>query len=133
MLPEQARAVPFTVPFTIENDDACRNRYGRETVTWLRTLETARRRRFDASRISYMIYSTAPEMRLDAVVGGEPDWDGWGYIEDMVRLATSPPEKQPPPAELEPRWFVQRLQEEALRQWSVLKLQTAVNAWARKP
>src|SRR5437868_2764453 len=48
MFPEQARSVPFT----IENY-AYRDFYGRETVTWLRTFETAPRRRFDA----YMIYS----------------------------------------------------------------------------
>jgi len=40
------------VPFTIENY-AYVDRFGRETVTWLRTFETRRRRRFDA----YMIYS----------------------------------------------------------------------------
>jgi len=40
------------VPFTIENY-AYRDSLGRETVTWIRTFETSRRRRFDA----YMIYS----------------------------------------------------------------------------
>lgn len=48
MFPEQGRDVPFT----IENY-AYIDRFGRETVTWLRTFETRRRRRFDA----YMIYS----------------------------------------------------------------------------
>jgi hypothetical protein len=44
----------YNIPFTIENyafiDD-----FGRETVTWVRTFESRRRRRFDA----YMIYSEA--------------------------------------------------------------------------
>src|SRR5690606_24555470 len=40
------------VPFQIENY-AYLDRFGRETVTWLRTFETRKRRRFDA----YMIYS----------------------------------------------------------------------------
>jgi hypothetical protein len=40
------------VPFTIENY-AYRDSLGRETVTWLRTFQTVRPRRFDA----YMIYS----------------------------------------------------------------------------
>jgi len=48
MFPEQGRAVPFT----IENY-AYRDELGRETVTWLRTFQTRRPRRFDA----YMIYS----------------------------------------------------------------------------
>lgn len=48
MFPEQGR----NVPFTIENY-AYADGLGRETVTWIRTFETRRRRRFDA----YMIYS----------------------------------------------------------------------------
>jgi hypothetical protein len=48
MFPERGREVPFE----IENY-AYRDSLGRETVTWLRTFHTRRRRRFDA----YMIYS----------------------------------------------------------------------------
>lgn len=48
MFPERG----VDVPFTIQNY-AYRDRFGRETVTWIRTFETWRRRRFDA----YMIYS----------------------------------------------------------------------------
>jgi hypothetical protein len=48
MFPEQGA----NVPFTIENY-AYRDAIGRETVTWIRTFDTGRRRRFDA----YMIYS----------------------------------------------------------------------------
>lgn len=48
MFPERGRDVPFE----IENY-AYRDSLGRETVTWLRTFHTRRRRRFDA----YMIYS----------------------------------------------------------------------------
>jgi hypothetical protein len=48
MFPEQGRDVPFT----IENH-AYRDGLGRETVTWIRTFETRRRRRFDA----YMIFA----------------------------------------------------------------------------
>jgi hypothetical protein len=48
MFPEQGHDIPFT----IENY-AYIDRFGRETVTWIRTFETRRRRRFDA----YMIYS----------------------------------------------------------------------------
>ena len=48
MFPERGRDIPFT----IENW-AYRDSLGRETVAWLRTFHTGRRRRFDA----YMIYS----------------------------------------------------------------------------
>jgi hypothetical protein len=48
MFPEQGERIPFT----IENY-AYRDAFGRETVTWLRTFQTRKVRRFDA----YMIYS----------------------------------------------------------------------------
>lgn len=48
MFPEVGR----NIPFTIENY-AFVDRFGRETVTWARTFESRRQRRFDA----YMIYS----------------------------------------------------------------------------
>jgi len=48
MFPERGRDVPFT----IENY-AYRDSFNRETVTWVRTFEASRRRRFDAT----MIYS----------------------------------------------------------------------------
>lgn len=48
MFPEHGR----NIPFTIENY-AYRDCFGRETVTWARTFEAHKRRRFDA----YMIYS----------------------------------------------------------------------------
>lgn len=48
MFPERGRQVPFT----IENY-AYIDAHGRETVSWVRTFATRRRRRFDA----YMIYS----------------------------------------------------------------------------
>lgn len=48
MFPEYGRNVPFTV-----ENYAYRDRFGRETVTWIRTFEHRRPRRFDA----YMIYS----------------------------------------------------------------------------
>ena len=48
MFPETGR----NIPFTIENY-AFTDGFGRETVTWVRTFESRRQRRFDA----YMIYS----------------------------------------------------------------------------
>ena len=48
MFPETGKDIPFT----IENY-AFVDEFGRETVTWIRTFESSRRRRFDA----YMIFS----------------------------------------------------------------------------
>lgn len=56
MLPEQGR----NIPFTIENY-AYRDGLGRETVTWIRTFEARRRRRFDA----YMIHSRQRGLIVD--------------------------------------------------------------------
>jgi len=50
MFPETGR----NIPFTIENY-AFIDQFGRETVSWIRTFESRRTRRFDA----YMIYSDA--------------------------------------------------------------------------
>jgi uncharacterized protein DUF4166 len=50
MFPETGRHIPFT----IENY-AFVDRFGRETVSWIRTFQSRRTRRFDA----YMIYSEA--------------------------------------------------------------------------
>jgi hypothetical protein len=50
MFPETGRDIPFT----IENY-AFVDRFGRETVSWIRTFESSRTRRFDA----YMVYSEA--------------------------------------------------------------------------
>jgi Domain of unknown function (DUF4166) len=48
MFPEQGKSIPFTI-----KNYAYVDRHGRETVTWIRTFETAASRRFDA----YMIFS----------------------------------------------------------------------------
>lgn len=56
MFPEQGDKIPFT----IENY-AYKDSLGRETVTWLRTFELGRRRRFDA----YMIYSEQRKLIVD--------------------------------------------------------------------
>jgi hypothetical protein len=48
MFPEQGRSIPFTI-----QNYAYTDRFGRETVTWIREYKTRHPRRFDA----YMIYS----------------------------------------------------------------------------
>jgi len=48
MFPEQGHSIPFTI-----RNYAYLDKYGRETVTWIRNFETRTPRRFDA----YMIYS----------------------------------------------------------------------------
>jgi hypothetical protein len=50
----------LNIPFTIENY-AFVDRFGRETMSWIRTFESTRTRRFDA----YMIYSEASGRILD--------------------------------------------------------------------
>jgi len=56
MFPETGR----NIPFTIENY-AFVDRFGRETVSWIRTFESRRQRRFDA----YMVYSDARARIVD--------------------------------------------------------------------
>jgi hypothetical protein len=56
MVPEQGRNVPFTI-----QNYAYIDPLGRETVTWIRTFKTSRRRRFDV----YMIYSAQRRRIVD--------------------------------------------------------------------
>lgn len=56
MFPETGR----NIPFTIENY-AFVDQFGRETVSWIRTFQSRRTRRFDA----YMVYSEARERIVD--------------------------------------------------------------------
>jgi hypothetical protein len=56
MFPEQGRNVPFTI-----QNYAYIDKFGRETVTWVRTFQTTTKRRFDA----YMIYSPERKTIVD--------------------------------------------------------------------
>lgn len=56
MFPEHGTNVPFTIQNFAYSDSL-----GRETVTWLRTFDTRKRRRFDA----YMIYSEERQCVVD--------------------------------------------------------------------
>lgn len=56
MFPEENTAVPFTI-----RNYAYEDAFGRETVTWLRTFDMPRRRRFDAA----MIYSEERDRIVD--------------------------------------------------------------------
>lgn len=56
MFPEQGAKVPFTI-----QNYAYVDRFGRETVTWVRTFETRKKRRFDAT----MIYSQQRDRIVD--------------------------------------------------------------------
>jgi len=94
MFPERGRSVPFT----IENY-AYRDPLGRETVSWVRTFETTKRRRFDA----YMIWSeqrgrivdylgTHQHLAVDCEVassGSTKEWSGSGSPCSSRALRTS--------------------------------------------
>jgi hypothetical protein len=56
MFPEHGRDIPFTI-----QNYAYLDPLGRETVTWVRTFDTHRRRRFDA----YMVYSEERQCIVD--------------------------------------------------------------------
>jgi hypothetical protein len=56
MFPETGRHIPFTV-----ENYAFVDQFGRETVSWIRTFESRRTRRFDA----YMVYSDARRRIVD--------------------------------------------------------------------
>jgi ubiquinone/menaquinone biosynthesis C-methylase UbiE len=78
---------------------------------------------------------TEPQAHLDAPMGGGPDWPGYEYIAETLRLAAGVAVKLgvEVPHELDPDTFAARLREETMRQRGVLRLMNAVGAWARKP
>jgi hypothetical protein len=83
MFPETGR----NIPFTIENY-AFVDQFGRETVSWIRTFESSRTRRFDA----YMIYSEARGGIIDYLGSHEHlavDIDLSVDIEGGLRLRSS--------------------------------------------
>jgi Domain of unknown function (DUF4166) len=80
MFPESGRDIPFT----IENY-AFVDRFGRETVSWVRTFESSRTRRFDA----YMVYSDQRNCIVDYLGSHEHlavDIDLWVDEEGGLRL-----------------------------------------------
>lgn len=76
----------------------------------------------------------APEMHLDAAVGGGPDWAGYDYMASLVRtllpllvqhgIATE--------EEVGIETFAQRLRQEVVGQHGVVTTWSFVTAWARK-
>ena len=80
MFPETGRNVPFTV-----ENYAFVDRFGRETVSWIRTFKSHRTRRFDA----YMIYSGRRRAIVDYLGSHEHlavDIDMWVDDEGGLRL-----------------------------------------------
>jgi Domain of unknown function (DUF4166) len=80
MFPETGKNVPFTV----ENYEFI-DRFGRETVSWIRTFKSRRTRRFDA----YMIYSDRRRAIVDYLRSHEHlavDIDLWVDDEGGLRL-----------------------------------------------
>jgi ubiquinone/menaquinone biosynthesis C-methylase UbiE len=77
----------------------------------------------------------APQMRLDAPLGGGPDWAGYAYIAESIRsilplmlkfgVATA--------EEVDIDTLAARFRDEVVRQQGVVMLPTFVGAWARTP
>ncbi len=88
----------------------------------------------------------APQLRLDAPLGGGPDWPGYAYVADTLRsllpflqrMGVQPPAELADPAEDVSDWteldtLADRLRDEAVSQRAVQVLATVIGAWARRP
>ncbi|MBO0883715.1 MAG: hypothetical protein J2P17_25940, partial [Mycobacterium sp.] len=81
-----------------------------------------------------------PQMWIHAALGCEPDWPGWEYLDAQVQLVRNHPMVravtarvgEEPPSALELTSVVTRIREQVLQQGGMLRLQRAVQAWARK-
>ena len=77
----------------------------------------------------------APQLRLDAPLGGGEDWPGYAYVADTVRSLLPMKEQMgvATPEEVGVDTLADRLREEVVGQRGVQMLPTIVGAWARKP
>jgi ubiquinone/menaquinone biosynthesis C-methylase UbiE len=77
----------------------------------------------------------APQLRLDAPVGGGPDWPGYAYVADTVRVLL-PILQQMGTATAEEvgiETLADRLRAEVVGQRGVQMLAMVIGAWTRKP
>lgn len=76
-----------------------------------------------------------PQLRLDAPIGGGPDWPGYDYVADTVRSLLPMLERMgaATPKEVDVDTLADRLRAEAAGQRRVQMLPIIIGAWARKP
>lgn len=77
----------------------------------------------------------APQLRLDAPVGGGPDWPGYAYVADTVRSLLPMLEKMGSVAaeDVDVESLADRLRAEVADQGGIQMLPIIMGAWARKP
>lgn len=77
----------------------------------------------------------APQLRLDAPVGGGPDWPGYAYVADTVRSLLPMLEQMGlvSAEDMDVETLTDRLRAEVIGQRGVQMLPIAMGAWARKP
>jgi hypothetical protein len=77
----------------------------------------------------------APELHLEAPIGGGEDWPGYAYVADTVRSLLPMLEQMgvATPEEVGVDTLADRLRAEVVGQRGVQMLPIVVGAWARKP
>ena len=77
----------------------------------------------------------APQLRLDAPIGGGEDWPGYAYVADTVRSLLPMLEQMgvATPEEVGVDTLADRLSAESVGQRAVQMLPIVIGAWARKP
>jgi len=77
----------------------------------------------------------APQLRLDAPIGGGEDWPGYAYVADTVRNLLPMLEQMgvATPEEVAVDTLADRLRAEVVGQRGVQMLPIVIGAWARKP
>jgi SAM-dependent methyltransferase len=76
----------------------------------------------------------APELRLEAPLGGGPDWPGYAYVTETLRSLLPALQRLTglDPAEVGIDTLADRLRDDALAHGSVQMLPLLIGAWARK-
>jgi ubiquinone/menaquinone biosynthesis C-methylase UbiE len=76
-----------------------------------------------------------PELRLEAPIGGGPDWPGYGYVAETLRSLLPALERTTglDPAEVQIDTLADRMREDAVSGGRIQLLPIVIGAWARRP
>ena len=76
---------------------------------------------------------TAPQLRLEAPIGGGPDWPGYAYVAESVRSLLPMLEQRGlvTADEADVDTLADRLRDEVVERGGVQILPTVIGAWAR--
>jgi ubiquinone/menaquinone biosynthesis C-methylase UbiE len=108
------------------------------TIGWIRDLSKRAGAEMQMGFKLYQTYVAAglpePRLRMDTVVGGGPNFEGYEYLAELVRSILLPMEQfgVATAAEVEIDTLADRLRDEVVRGGGCITLQPLIGGWTRK-